>query len=153
METVRRHIKPIGHLLLILLLLQVGGCTSFTPLTETSSNEQPARESRLRVQTHDDYAYIFPSQQYTFKYGADSTVRLIKGWGDKYSTLGLIDKGYFEIRKDQIKRLEIEKVTLSQLMLIGGAVVGLTVLAYVGVKSVGGDASGGGKDVGPAQGN
>jgi hypothetical protein len=141
-------------MLLILLSLQVCGCTSFAPLTESSSaGDQSGRESRLRVQTYDDHTYIFPSHQYTIKYGTDSTVSLIKGWGDKYNALGLIDKGYFEIRKDQIKLLEVEKVTLSQLMLIGGAVVGLTVLAYVGVRAVGGDASGGGRDVGAAQGN
>jgi hypothetical protein len=154
MGTARRHIKAIGYLLLTLLSLQLWGCTSFAPLTESdSAGERTPRESRLRVQTRDDHTYIFPSHLYTLKYGADSTISLIKGWGDKYSSLGLIDKGYFEIPKDQIKLVEIEKVTLSQLMLIGGAVVGLSVLAYVGVKVVGGDASGGGKDIGPAPGN
>jgi hypothetical protein len=154
METVRRHIKPIGGLLLILLLLQVWGCTSFAPLAESSpSGNQRYRESRVRVQTRDDCTYIFPGGQHTLKYGPDSTISIVKGWGDKYSSLGLIDKGYFEIPRDQIKVVEIEKVTASQLMLIGGAVVGLSVLAYIGVKAAGGDASGGGRDVGAAQGN
>ena len=154
METVRRHIKPMSHLFLILLLLQLWGCTSFVPLADSSSSgQQPMRDSRVRVQTRGDYTYIFPGGQHTLKYRADSTISLVKGWGDKYGSLGLIDKGYFEIPRDQIKVMEIEKVTASQLMLIGGAVVGLTVLAYFGVKAVGGDASGGGKDVGPAQGN
>jgi hypothetical protein len=154
METVRRHIKPASHLFLGLLLLQLLGCTSFVPLADSSlSGQQPMRDARVRVQTRDDYTYIFPSGQHTLKYGVDSAISLVKGWGDKYSSLGLIDKGYFEIPRDQIKIMEIEKVTASQLMLIGGAVVGLTVLAYVGVKVVGGDASGGGREVGPAQGN
>jgi hypothetical protein len=154
METVRRHIKPIGHLLLTLLLLQLWGCTSFVSLSDSSlSGQQPMRDARVRVQTRDECMYIFPSGQHTLKYGPDSTISLVKGWGDKYSTLGLIDKGYYEIPRDQIKIVEVEKLTASQLMLIGGAVVGLTVLAYIGVKAAGGDASGGGKDVGPAQGN
>jgi hypothetical protein len=154
METVRRHVRPVGLLFLALLMLQVWGCTSFALLSESSSSgEESMRESRLRVQTRDDHTYVFPSHQYTIKHGADSTISLIRGWGDKYSSLGLIDKGYFEISKDKIKIVEIEKVTIGQLMLIGGAVVGLSVLAYVGVRAVGGDASGGGKDVGPAQGN
>lgn len=154
METVRRHIKPIGSLLLILLLLQVWGCTSFVPLADSSSSgQQPMRDARVRVQARDGYTYIFPSGQHTLKYAADSTISLVKGWGDKFSSFGLIDKGYFEIPREQIKVMEIEKVSASQLMLIGGAVVGLTVLAYVGVKAVGGDASGGSRDVGPAQGN
>jgi hypothetical protein len=155
METVRRHIRPIGFLSLVLLLLQIMGCASFAPLEENqSAGDQANFDARVRVQTRDNLRYIFPSGQCTLKYGQDSTLVAVKGWGDKYSAFGLIDRGYFELTRDQIKEVEIDKLGANQIALIAGAVVGLSVLTYFGVKAVGGDAgSGGGRVEGPAQGN
>ena len=137
------------------MLISIVGCASFVPLDEDSSSSQRYNpESRVRVQTRDDCAYVFPGGQHTLRYGPDSAIIAVKGWGDKYNSFGLVDKGYFEIWRDQIRQVEIETVGTSQIALIGGAVVGLTVLAYVGVKKIGGDAgSGRGKGEGPAEGN
>ncbi|MBM4160354.1 MAG: hypothetical protein FJ217_04550 [Ignavibacteria bacterium] len=155
MEVVRSHIRLISPLLLVLLLVQIVGCASFVPLEENEQSGQiSGLEARLRVLTRDQLTYVFPSQQYTLVYGENSTISEVKGWGDKYSSFGLIDKGYFEITRDQIRMVEIEKVKAGHIALIAGAVVGLSVLAYVGVKAVEGDAgSGRGKAEGPPQGN
>jgi hypothetical protein len=155
MKHIRQYKRLIGQLLLFLMLVSTVGCASFVPLDENGTTSQRYdRESRVRVQTRDDCAYVFPGGQHTLRYGADSAIVSIKGWGDKYNSLGLIDKGYFELRRDQIRQVEIEAVKTSQLALIGGAVVGFTVLAYVGVKNIGGDnSSGRGKGESPAEGN
>lgn len=155
MNTVRRHIKSIALGLLSLLVVQTIGCNTFVPLAENLPPAQDAKlEARLRVHTRDDAVYVFPANQYTVRYNADSTIVRVRGWGDKYTSFGLVDRADFELTSLQIKSVEVEKLSSGRVALIAGAVVGISVLAFLGVRSVGGDASSGaGRVEGPAAGN
>lgn len=155
MDTVRRNTRSIALGLLMLLVVQLFGCNTFVPLVENVPAEKDAKiDARLRVQTRDEALYVFPANQYTVRYNADSTIARVRGWGDKYTSFGLVDRGQFELTSLQIKSVEIEKLSTGRVALIAGAVVGLSVLTFLGVKSVGGDASsGGGRVEGPAAGN
>lgn len=154
MTRLQRYRSSIAWLLLI-LLVQTIGCTSFVPLTENPLPRNDATiDSRVRVHARDQAQYVFPANQCTIRYGADSTVALVRGWGDKYTSFGLVDQGFFELKGFQIKDVEIEKVRTSSVVLLAGAVVGLSVLTILGVKVVGGDGSSGrGRTDGPAEGN
>jgi hypothetical protein len=155
MDAVRRHIQSIALGLLSLLVVQTIGCNTFVPLSETLPADKDAKiDARLRVHTRDEALYVFPANQYTVRYNADSTIARVRGWGDKYTSFGLVDRGEFELTSLQIKSVEIEKLSTGRLALIAGAVVGFSVLTFLGVKAVGGDAgSGGGRVEGPAAGN
>jgi hypothetical protein len=155
MDAVRRHIKSIALGLLSLLVVQTIGCNTFVPLSETLPADKDAKiDARLRVHTRDEALYVFPANQYTVRYNADSTIARVRGWGDKYTSFGLVDRGESELTSLQIKSVEIEKLSTGRLALIAGAVVGFSVLTFLGVKAVGGDAgSGGGRVEGPAAGN
>ena len=155
MDAVRRHVKSIALGLLALLAVQTIGCNTFVPLAQNLPSEQDAKpDARLRVHTRDDAVYVFPANQYTVRYNADSTIARVRGWGDKYTSFGLVDRGDFELTSLQIKDVEIERISTGRVALIAGAVVGLSVLTFLGVKSVGGDASSGaGRVEGPAAGN
>jgi len=155
MDAVRRHIQSIALGLLSLLVVQTIGCNTFVPLSETLPADKDAKiDARLRVHTRDEALYVFPANQYTVRYNADSTIARVRGRGDKYTSFGLVDRGEFELTSLQIKSVEIEKLSTGRLALIAGAVVGFSVLTFLGVKAVGGDAgSGGGRVEGPAAGN
>jgi len=154
MDTVRIHIKSIALGLLALLVIQTIGCSAFVPLVENASAENGAKiDARLRVHTKDEATYVFPANQYTVRYNADSTIARVRGWGDKYTSFGLVDRGQFELTSLQIKNVEIETLSTGRVALIAGAVVGLSVLTFLRVKAVGGDATSGGRVEGPAAGN
>lgn len=155
MENMRRNSKSIALGLLMLLVMQTFGCSTFVPLVENVPPEKDTKiDARLRVHTRDEALYVFPAKQFTVRYNADSTIAHVRGWGDKYTSFGLVDRGEFELTSLQIKNVEIERLSTGRVALIAGAVVGISVLAFLGVKAVGGDAgSGGGRVEGPAGGN
>ncbi len=155
MNTVRRNAKLISLGLLMLLVMQTFGCNTFVPLADNMPPDKDAKiDARLRVHTRDEALYVFPANQFTVRYNADSTIARVRGWGDKYTSFGLVDRGEFELTSLQIKNVEIEKLSTGRVALIAGAVVGLSVLTFFGVRAVGGDAgSGGGRVEGPAAGN
>jgi hypothetical protein len=150
-----RRCRTIVAWLLLLLMVQTIGCSSFVPLAENPPPRSDAAiDSRVRVLARDQSQYVFPANQCTIRYAADSTVAVVRGWGDKYTSFGLVDQGFFELKGFQIKDVEIEKVRTSSVVLLAGAVVGLSVLTILGVKVVTGDGSSGrGRTDGPAEGN
>ena len=155
MESVRRNTKSIALGLLMLLVVQTIGCNTFVPLSENLPAGRDAKiDARLRVHTRDEATYVFPANEYIVRYNADSTIARVRGWGDKYTSFGLVDRGEFELTSLQIRDVQIERLSSGRVALIAGAVVGLSVLTFLGVKAVGGDAgSGGGRVEGPAAGN
>src|SRR3989339_2062445 len=92
MVSVRRNTKSIALGLLMLLVVQTIGCNTFVPLSENLSAGKDAKiDARLRVHTRDEATYVFPANEYIVRYNADSTIARVRGWGDKYTSFGLVD--------------------------------------------------------------
>lgn len=118
------------------MLLQAMGCSSFRPLgPDDPENPFPSGDTRLQVSLASGYRFEFAAHQYALHLGPDSTVTRVTGWGDEYGPYGLIDRGYYDIPIDERTTIEVERVNTAATIAFAGALVGLGVVTFVGIKS------------------